>query len=230
MAAPLRAKRAFDDSVLSEESPCNSLFDLEMAKGLSAQNIYRWMLCAISHSWLGVIYSSHPWREKCPYLLITPIKTPVNSSELLRSPVIGTGTQATRGSRPGIDMDKPLLDLSKLNGAEKLPDSTVPEQIQAPTKVKRLLKLKKLRCTNGQDAQALTCTLEGKMFLWMAHGHPPDPTFHKHQSSSFWSLHQFKGPCLHMSGGGGAVLDKSAGAHTNPRSDPDATHTNPDLI
>ena len=28
MAAPLHAKRAFDDSVLLEESPCNSLFDL----------------------------------------------------------------------------------------------------------------------------------------------------------------------------------------------------------
>ena len=127
-------------------------------------------------------------------------------------------------------MDKPLLDLSKPNGAEKLPDSTVPEQIRAPTKVKGLSKLKKLRCANGQDPQASMCTLEGKMFLWMAHGRPPDPTFRKHQSLSFRSLHQFKGPCLHMSGGGGAVLDKSASAHTNPRPDLDATHTDPDLF
>ena len=41
MGALLRAKRAFDDSVLSEESPCDSLFDLETAEGLGTQNIYR---------------------------------------------------------------------------------------------------------------------------------------------------------------------------------------------
>jgi len=57
--------------------------------------------------------------------------------------------------------------------------TTIPEQIQAPTRVERpseSLRGMNLRHTLGQDSQASAHALGGQMPLGMVHGRPPEPT------------------------------------------------------
>jgi len=75
--------------------------------------------------------------------LTSPLSQSPHQHVLLRtehpptSPATETGTRATRESRHWTNLAPPLLDQQPLNGEVKPPDDAVPEQIQAPTQVKR---------------------------------------------------------------------------------------------
>ena len=165
-----------------------------------------------------------------PLSLHQPILSRIESPP--RSPATETGTQAMRESGSGIDLESPPLDLPPLKGAAKPPDNTVPKQIQAPTKVERLLESlrgKNLRRATGQNSQMPVHALEGMTPLGMAHGRPPDPVDSYARGSTVLeqNLVDPKAP-VRMHQARRPVLDKGTCMHIDPWPDPGTIHTDPE--
>ena len=184
---------------------------------------------------LGVSHLTTLEGTNAPTLLLSQSKhpsLPLRTESPPRSPVIRTGTQTTRESRPSVNTDPLPLDTPPLNGAAE-PHRTVPGQIQAPTQGETLLESsrgKKLRCATRQDSQPSAHALEGKTPLGIAHRRPPDPA-DPYTPGSIVSEQALIGPkaLVHPCQAWRPVLDESAGAHIDPWPDPGIIHADPDV-
>ena len=149
-----------------------------------------------------------------------------------RLPVIETGTQATRKSRPSANTEPPPLDLPPLKGATETLGSSQPEQIQAPTHVERLSELlqgKKSRRATGQDSQVSARVLEGRTPLGMAHGRPPDPADPYMQGSTVLERNTVDPKALvHVHQAQRPVPNEGADVHIDPWPNPGTIHINTD--
>ncbi|KAF8489659.1 hypothetical protein F5888DRAFT_1870139 [Russula emetica] len=171
-------------------------------------------------------------------VLTFPLSQSPHQSNILRteclpkSPAIKTGTQATRELRPGTDLEPSPLDFPLSKGAVKPFNSTVPEQIQAPTQVERpseSLWGKKAWHSTGQDSQASLCALEGKTTLGKVHGRPPDlPDSHTQGSVAMEQGLVDPKALVRMHKKRRPVLDKGASAHIDPWPGPGTIQTGSD--
>ena len=164
------AKEMEKDKEVEEEKPAKAVVAVDKDKDP-----------CINLQGLGV---SHLTTLKGTNALTFPLSESLHQSILLRtesplrSPATVAGTRATRESGCCIDLELLPSDLPPPTGDTEPPDDTMPEQIQAPTQVKRLSESlwgKNLWCVTGQDSQSSVHALEGKTPLRMAHWRPPDP-------------------------------------------------------